>query len=88
MRLSTCRWRSVAGPRSPRRVRERIENDRRRPEATSGKTPAQRADRAESPPRRYALISSGGQEVAGSNPASPTRRTPAQGGFRLISGMR
>ena len=76
MCLATCRRRSAVKPRSPRGVRERIENHRRRPEITGDKTPGQRQI---TPIRQVAetpLIPSGGREVAGSNPASPTRRKP------------
>jgi len=71
---------------SPRRVRERTENSARQRELLSNKTPVQRVFPGVSAGQGIPLFRSGGQEVAGSNPASPTERTLAPQGFFSLGG--
>ena len=66
---------------SPRRVRERTEDSAKQRELLSDKTPGQRVFPGVSEGQRNPLSPPGGQEVAGSNPASPTERSLAPQGF-------
>ena len=72
----------------PRLVRARAKNSENRPEALSNERPGQKAFSAVFPGHEDPLLFSGGQEVAGSNPASPTRETLLSGGFWFVGVVR
>ena len=76
-----------ARPKSPQRVRGRTEDSAKRRKLLSNKLPGQRVFPGISADQRNPLIPSGGQEVAGSNPASPTRENPCTARVPVFDGL-